>query len=245
MRRITQITRIKKLLLIIVLFFTATQMYAQQKLTLHFKNKVGNDVLELGKSYKNPFGEDFIINKFKYYISNIFLVDNKGKSTQISKDYFLIDEADSASKNIQLLANISQIKAIYFLLGVDSIRNVSGVQTGTLDPMNGMFWTWNSGYIMAKLEGVSLAAKVPDNLFSLHVGGFKNGVSVAKQVRLEIPNFKFQISNSITIEADINKWFQSTHTIKIAEHPICHSPGELAMKFADNYAAMFSIFTAN
>ncbi len=240
-------TRITRMLIVVtaMIFCILSTAFAQQKLTLQFKNKVGNEVLELGKSYKNPFGEDMVVNKFKYYISNIFLIDDRGKSIQISKEYFLIDEADSASKTIQLLANTNQIKAIYFLLGVDSIRNISGVQTGALDPMNGMFWTWNSGYIMAKLEGVSSVAKVPGNIFSQHIGGFKNGENSAREIRLKIPNSKFQIPNLIIIEADISKWFQSIHSLKISEHPICHSPGELAMKFADNYATMFSIFSIN
>lgn len=218
---------------------------AQQKLTLQFKNKVGKELLELGKSYKNPFGEDMVINKFKYYISNIFLVDDKGKSIPISKDYFLIDEAESVSKSIHLLVNIPQIKAIYFLLGVDSIRNVSGVQTGALDPMNGMFWTWNSGYIMAKLEGVSAAAKVSGNFFSHHIGGFKTGENTARLIKLTVDSRQLADGKPITIEADINRWFQSVHNIKISEYPICHSLSKLSMQFADNYANMFSISTNN
>ena len=119
------------------------------------------------------------------------------------------------------------------------------MQIGSLDPMHGMFWTWNSGYIMAKLEGVSSAAKVPGNLFSYHVGGFKTGESALRFVRLNIgENIKTNHLN-IVIEADINKWFQSAHTIKITEHPICHSPGNLAMQIADNYATMFKIVSVN
>jgi hypothetical protein len=53
------------------------------------------------------------------------------------------------------------ITGIRFLLGVDSARNVSGIQTGALDPARGMFWTWNSGYVMAKIEGSSPSAHVP------------------------------------------------------------------------------------
>ena len=45
--------------------------------------------------------------------------------------------------------------SLSFLLGVDSMHNVSGAQTGALDPANDMFWTWNSGYVMAKMEGAS------------------------------------------------------------------------------------------
>ncbi len=219
--------------------------FAQQTITIQFRNKVDNNLLQLGATYNNSFGEDMLINRCKYYISNIVLIDSEAKQYAFPNDYYLIDEADSTSKKITITTAAKRIKAIRFLIGVDSIKNVSGVQTGALDPMNGMFWTWNSGYVFAKLEGVSSAAKVPGNLFSYHVGGFKTGENAGREIRLEIPNSKFKIQNLITIEADINKWFQSTNTIKISEHPICHSPGKLAMQFADNFATMFSIATSN
>ena len=244
MKRINHITRIRIAFTAIICCISSTA-FAQQKLTLQFKNMVGDEVLELGKPYKNPFGEDMVINKFKYYVSNIFLLDNQGKSTKISSDYFLIDEADSTSKSIQLPINIPQIKAIYFLLGVDSIRNVSGVQTGALDPMNSMFWTWNSGYVFAKLEGVSKAAKVAGNLFSWHVGGFRYNENALRVVRINIGNNVKTKNLVINIASDINQWFEAKQNLKISQHPICHSPGELAMKFADNYATMFSISTNN
>ncbi|MFC4231010.1 MbnP family protein [Parasediminibacterium paludis] len=222
-----------------------TASFAQQTITLQFRNTIGNELLQLGNTYKNSFGEDLVINRFKYYVSNIRLINASGKFIDTHNDYYLIDEADSTSKNITFTTLAKQITGIEFLLGVDSIKNVNGVQTGALDPLNGMFWTWNSGYIMAKLEGIATVAKVPGNLFSLHVGGFRNGENTARRIRLEILNFKFQISNSVVIEADINKWFQSVHNIKIAEHPICHSPGNLAMQLADNYATMFKIVSVN
>jgi hypothetical protein len=221
--------------------FIATSTFAQQTITIQFRNTIGNEVLQLGETYKTSLGEDLVVNRFKYYVSNIRLIDGTGKSVSVSSDYYLIDEADSLSKTIVITTSVKQVAAIEFLLGVDSVKNVSGVQDGALDPLNGMFWTWNSGYIMAKLEGVSSTAKVPGNLFSQHVGGFRNGENATRRIRLELSNFKFRISNFIIIEADINKWFQSVNNIKISEYPICHSPGSLAMKIADNYANMFSI----
>jgi hypothetical protein len=45
----------------------------------------------------------------------------------------------------ELNTSLKNITAIKFLLGVDSLKNVSGIQTGALDPAKGMFWTWNTG----------------------------------------------------------------------------------------------------
>ena len=245
MMLITRIVRMKNIILVLWLSCIAMSTFAQQTIALQFCNKVGSDVLQLGTTYKNPFGEEMVINRFKYYISNIHLVDINGKSMSVSKDYYLIDEADNASKTIVLKTALTQIKAIEFLLGVDSIRNVSGVQTGALDPMNGMFWTWNSGYVMAKLEGVSSFAKVPGNLFSQHVGGFKNGENAARKILLTVDRQPLTADRTFVIEADIAKWFQSVNNVKIAEHPICHSPGNLAMQLANNYATMFKIVSVN
>ena len=43
------------------------------------------------------------------------------------------------------------------------------------------------------------------------------------------------------IEVDLNKWFAASTEIRISQTPICHSPGALAMQFANNYVQMFSI----
>lgn len=241
--RITHFARMKRMMLLFWLSCIATATFAQQTITVKFRNKVGNELLQLGASYKNSLGEDMVINRFKYYVSNIRLVDSNGKSVSVSNDYYLIDEADSMSKTIVITTSVKQVIAIEFLLGVDSVRNVSGVQSGALDPMHGMFWTWNSGYIMAKLEGVSSAAKVASNLFSQHIGGFRIGENAARKILLTVDRRPLTDAHFFVIEADINKWFQSTHTIKIAEHPICHSPGNLAMQLADNYATMFKIIS--
>ena len=235
-----------KIILIFLFCSMGSMAFAQQKLTINFVNKVGDKNLQLfTETYENSFGETFTINRFKYYISKIVLIDSDAKLYAFPNNYYLIDEADSASKRISISTTAKHIIGINFLIGIDSIKNVTGVQTGALDPMNGMFWTWNSGYVFAKLEGVSTAAKVPGNLFSQHIGGFKNGENAARQIKLTVDSWQLTGKNLLTIEADINKWFQSTHTIKISQHPICHSPGELAMQFADNYANMFSISTTN
>jgi hypothetical protein len=45
----------------------------------------------------------------------------------------------------------------------------------------------------------------------------------------------------IVIDADILKWFDARHPVRITQSPVCHEPGVLAMVIADNYSAMFSI----
>ncbi|MBA4196453.1 MAG: hypothetical protein C0459_02760 [Chitinophaga sp.] len=230
------------------LFFTScfllflSSLQAQQKITLHFHNKVGDKDLQLfTETYTNKFGESFTVNRFKYYISKIILIDSDSKYYAFPSDYFLIDEADSLSKTITLTTAAKKINDIQFLIGIDSIKNVSGVQTGALDPMKGMFWTWNTGYVFAKLEGQSDASHAPQHLLSYHVGGFKQNENALRFVRLNIGQNVSTKNLILNINADILKWFDNTSTIKIANQSVCHQPGNFAMQLADNYAGMFSI----
>jgi hypothetical protein len=208
---------------------------------IQFVNTVGDSPLQLfDKTYTNPFGEPFELSKFKYYISHLSYVDEQGRTTNMDGNYFLVNEEDSGSKSITL-ASASAIRSISFMIGVDSMRNISGVQTGSLDPANGMFWTWNSGYIFAKLEGRSDSSRAPAHSFSWHIGGFKKNQNAARFVTLSIPVNGASSQGALIIRADVLAWFNAVHALRISQSPLCHQPGELAMKVADNFSQMFSV----
>ena len=206
-----------------------------------FQNKVGDSLLQSGSVYQNPFGESFTVRSFKYYISNIQIQYGDGQVYAVKTPPHLVNEADSSSKILSLKAPAGNIKSVYFLIGIDSAINVSGVQTGDLDPAKGMFWIWNTGYIMAKLEGASTASKAPGKQFSYDVGGFKPGENAARNINLSLLPTTNRQPSTFLISTDINKWFANKNSIKIGDQPMCHSPGMLAMQIADNYADMFSI----
>lgn len=212
---------------------------------LNFAHQVGGQPLIYGNTYTNPLGEDFTVTKFKYYISKIRL-ENSSSGTQSSADenYFLIDEGQSSSKKISFNTETGTYNAVSFLLGVDSIRNVSGAQTGALDPANDMFWTWNSGYIMAKLEGQSSFSTLVNNEIEYHIGGFKGADNVVKRITLPFSqSLEIRNGNAVAIHilADINKWFRNIHDLPIANNPACVMPGNLATQYAANYLGMFQI----
>jgi len=213
-------------------------------LKLSFHNLAGADPLVLNTPYTNPFGEPVTITKFKYYISNISLVNVAGYETKLPNTYFLVDQETPSSTSFNVTTNDSEYKAIRFYIGVDSTRNVSGVQTGALDPANGMFWTWNTGYIMAKMEATSPVSTAPLQAVTYHIGGFKTGENVLRQITLNLPEdvvLKTSATSEIIINADAMAWFKGVHDIKIATDPSCQDPGPLAMNIADNYARMFSV----
>jgi hypothetical protein len=211
-----------------------------KKLVLVFENRMGKETIALGKTITTVLGETITIEKFKYYISHFSVTDNKGVRIDLPVQYFLVDENNPESKKITLSIPDIPISKIRFLLGVDSSKNVSGVQTGVLDPLNGMFWTWNTGYIMAKLEGTAEGLASAGHRFTHDIGGYKTGQNAARMIELSVPE-----SDEIHIIADLNKWFNGKMAVRITDVPVCHSPGTLAMKIADNYATMFSVDTSN
>jgi hypothetical protein len=231
---------------IILIFFSQciyNTVIAQQNTVLKLVHKVGNQPLTLyTEVYKNQWNEPFTVNKFSYYMAHLQIVYDNGKKTYTyHKPYHLVVENDSTTKTLMLQKELKNITAIKFLIGVDSVQNTSGVQTDDLDPMKGMFWTWNTGYIYAKLEGQSDSSKAPAHYFSYHIGGYKYVENAARKIELAVSSNAQNAIEEIIIEADILKWFYGTNEIKIIQEPICHQPGKLALAIADNYKNMFQV----
>lgn len=236
--------------------FAQTKKQANQTYHLLFQTSVNGVPFSFDSTYQNQSGEAYKVRSFKYYISHLRFVYDDSKVVPLHQSPHLINEADSNSQQINIPAPKGHITGIRFLLGIDSITNVNGVQTDDLDPAKGMFWIWNTGYIMAKLEGSSPQSKAPAKQYSYDIGGFKPGENVTREISLSLkvsgqlsaissqplPTTNHQASTFI-ITADISKWFYGKNEIKISEQPMCHSPGKLAMQVADNYAAMFSVRT--
>ncbi len=211
-----------------------------------FTNTCNNKRLRLDTAtYTNSFGESFIISKLKYYISNITLQTTDGKVMKEENSYYLLNEEDSASMVFSVHIAPGNYNALSFAVGIDSIKNVSGAQTGALDPLNGMFWTWNSGYIMFKLEGNSPQSKAANNKLEYHIGGFAGENNVVQNIALRFPGNPFDISNEtytrIFINADLDKFWNSTSDISIGKTPACTTPGILAKAISANYAGIFQI----
>lgn len=116
--------------------------------------------------------EKMTFTTFKYYVSNLKLKQKDGSWYTVPESYYIID-TDPDGSNKVMLTNIpgGEYTDVEMVFGVDSTRSTSGAQSGALDPAKGMFWSWNSGYIMLKAEGSAPTAV--DGKFTFHLGGFK------------------------------------------------------------------------
>lgn len=195
----------------------------------------GKKIIQNDSTYISPDGEPYTISRLKYYISDLSILQ------QILTP-FLIDAF--ATDSIRIRVPVGSYKKISFLLGVDSLLNSSGAQDGALDPLNNMFWTWNSGYVMFKLEGSSDSSHADLLRIEHHIGGYKGPYKTMRPITIKTDK-PIRISRdkktTIVLEMNLDKYWKNINSISISETPVIVVPGKLAKKAADNFPGMFTL----
>lgn len=137
--------------------------------------EVNGNPFSFSTTYTRANGQTIQPSKFKYLFSNIRLFRADGSSYLIPESYYLINAAVPASSHFVLNnVPVGNYTGMSFILGVDSVRNFSGAQTGALDASNDMFWDWNQGYVFMKLEGKSAQSPASEGGVVFHVGSARN-----------------------------------------------------------------------
>ncbi|GAA4435198.1 hypothetical protein GCM10023091_11200 [Ravibacter arvi] len=251
------------LLLTIALFTASCQDNAPTpggKIRVEFDNVVGEKNLVLnGVTYQNQSGEDFVVTKLNYYISNIKFIRTDGTIYTVPQDssYFLIRE-ETRSSQFAMIRNVplGEYDHIEFMVGVDSLRNTMPLsrRKGALDPggvegHDGMYWNWNSGYIFMKLEGTSPHGNPVNDKFYYHIGLFggydEKTVNNTRVVRLKFGDDKVVVTEEKTPEvhlmADVQKFFDGPGTqLSIANNwSVMGAQQTLSAMIANNYQQMF------
>jgi hypothetical protein len=209
-------------------------------LSLVFKIYVHGQPLLLNKEYKNPFGERFTISRFRFYVGHFSPLHTKG--TDLSASYHLVDLSDSASCQIRGLTESGTFHEFQFILGVDSVAQVSGAQTGALDPLKGMFWTWNSGYQSFKIEGTSPQSDQPSHLIAYHVGGYRFPYSTVWSLKFSCGDtVRLLPDKTIRMEIpwEMDDFFEGPHAIRIKDLSDCMTPGEQSRRVSENFISAF------
>lgn len=176
----------------------------------------------------------------KYYISNLKLKKADGTWWVHPESYFLVDVSDPASTKMKI-KNVpaGTYSAMQYTFGVDSLRNVSGAQTGALSIANGMFWTWNSGYIFLKAEGISPNSSTDS--YSFHLGGFKGAFNtlMTNEVVFGSNSIDMLVTKGHTSEIHMNVFPDKLwNTVgSVSGTNTIHMPGADAKTMANDFAA--------
>ena len=177
---------------------------------------------------------------FKYYISNFKLKKADGTWWTHPESYFLVDLNNPSSLSLNLgELPVGEYTEMEYVLGVDSLRNVSGAQTGALSTTNSMFWSWNSGYIMIKAEGTSPQSGTGS--FAFHLGGYAGTNNVVTTKNIVFGSNNLTVSGDKTSEVHINanpaKLF---HADPLSSGTSIMMPGTKAKQMATNFYGGFA-----
>ena len=177
-------------------------------------------------------GEQVTFKECKFYLGKFTL---HSKDTVLHFDrYHLIDieNANTTTMSFPIPPSF-YADSISFLLGIDSVTNISGIMDGDLDPLNGMYWAWNSGYINMKIEGITAKCPGRNNLFQFHIGGYQAPYQTAQNI-----SCAFKRSQSIEIQMNVQNVLEKVQLSK--EYQIM-SPGKKAKEMSESMSTMFII----
>lgn len=216
---------IKYLFLILFIEVNVLCSSQVQEFNMSFKMVYAGEEI-LSKEKITIEGDNWIaFNKIKFYVGNFNFTQKASSVGNYQNTYYLIDQSDSSTLEMKFEL-LSPADSICFLIGTDSVSNVSGLYDGALDPLNGMYWAWNSGYINTKIEGISSIVKSPDKKFEYHIGGYLPPNTTSSQICLtpKSQQLNFQIDLSKVILSDL-----------LIESPSITIPGEKSSLFANSF----------
>jgi hypothetical protein len=176
------------------------------KVEIHMAHRWENSTTNflLNMELVHPMTNDTMtFTTFKYYVSNIKLKKADGTWYVHPESYFLVDLATTGSE-ILSIPNVptGEYTDMEYTLGVDSLRNVSGAQSGALAVSNNMFWSWNSGYILVKAEGTS--PNSTSGSFAFHLGGFMGNNNIVTSKSVNFSGNSLTIASGKTSEVHFN-----------------------------------------
>jgi len=180
------------------------------------------------------FTDTLRIETLRLYWTNLQLLKHSQTVFKSPTQHFLLDASDITKMQIKIEVPISlTFDELQFDLGVDSTTHEAGAMAGALDPMHGMYWTWQSGYINFKLEGVAPDCPARKHRFQYHLGGYRHPFSAVQEIKLPVFTEK-NIRVGLAIDRIID-------TVDLTKHYHIMSPGDQAVKMSSMVAQQFHI----
>lgn len=232
--------------------------------TLTFDARFGNQDFALNTDF-TAAGKTFNFNKFRYWISNVILVNTNGEEVKVPASYYLLEETGRIS--LEGVSNdlattiypatkredvvLKELKAgdyktLKFSVGVDSRYNDNlSLLSGELSPLNGMTnvsWMWLTSYIFTSATG-TVAEGTNSKALKIETGLNAN----YKTVVLDLPQ-TLKVSSGkasgIALNVDLAKAFDG---IDVMTTPVVGASQAAAMAaVASNYSnKVFSIKAVN
>ena len=183
--------------------FSGQLSFAQQQIDINWNGLK----FELDNTYQLNDSTALRISQFKFYVQ----ADPKKGGQAI----YLVDAAERSSWQWETQHEALQI-------GVSPALQTSGVFIGALDPINGMYWAWNTGFIAVKCVGEILELKNGlTQKFEYHLGAYQEPFTCITTLS----------GNGTTLSCDLQAWFSSILATEITEWNIMQPSKESKVLF--------------
>jgi hypothetical protein len=205
-----------RLYIFLLILVVSTCSHAQRFIRLQLRHTWGHIPIEVSNT---P------VNKAQFYVHN-FSISQLGKTLlYIPQPQLFTALSDSLFSTTFFITDTAELE-IAFTIGLPDSVLQNGIGEGVLDPLNGMFWTWQTGYVFVKCE-----ASVHQQKYSYHIGGMAPSPDARRTftAQLKLP------AGAQNIQWVVN-WEQLVTPIQNNPIPVtCHAPGPLAMLLADRF----------
>lgn len=165
------------------------------------------------------------VSKAQFYVHNLSITQLGKTLLSVRNPQLFNALTDSLFSTTLTIADTSEIQ-IRFTIGLPDSVLQNGIGDGVLDPLNGMFWTWQTGYVFVKCE-----ATLNQQKYSYHIGGMAPSPDARRTftARLRVPTDAKKMDWLVNWQQLIAP---SGHNSLPAT---CHAPGPLAMQLADRF----------
>lgn len=188
--------------------------------------KIKADAQPVFSGEKLVIGTDTVrLDVVRFYLSEFTFTHAKDTVHVEPEGYRLLDFTDTLSmRAIIYVPDGIEFDAVRFRFGVDSLNASTGAHTGALDPGNGMYWAWHTGYVNLKVEGTCVTCSDKEKI-ELHIGGFQSPFNAERYLEFSIGQ-----SSQLSFEFDLGRIL--TAAISKNQFKIM-TPGTHAMEMAD------------
>ncbi len=225
----------KYLLLFFLFYLSACASFSFQKIPseIVFQHTFQGKPFALNMPYVTLLGDTVVFTKFKYYVSNLSL-----EAGQASYHLISIEDDKQADIHLAYTPQKQNLSTNFsFGIGIDSLRNSKGAQTGVLDPLQGMFWTWEQGYVFLKAEGYYITNRVS---FVIHIGRNQHYQMISHAAQMQDKKTKIVVQKvMVQIERLFGGYVGAALDLPLPTKPMSIMAGEKMGLLKKNIRAMF------
>ena len=190
------------------------------------------EILSANPISSEPNVDSLQLNTLRFYVHGVALSDQGNQVWTSGNNHFLVDALKDNRFSIELsLPEHLKYDELSFVVGVDSSLQVNGAHSGVLDPMEGMYWTWQSGYIHWKLEADAKIGGRRETI-TWHVGGYRQPFNTLRKVSIPVVSGEARMKIGIDVfSLLVDRQSNVDYTIM--------SPSKQAMHLADQFQNAF------